>query len=130
MILLKICIFLQFCTASIICEDPDSEVSSLSSPTKLLSRQKRFPALGFLTFAFSLLNTLLLLVQNVMVREVFSQITQCNYLLFSKIMSQYFDEHITAIITTTITTTIIITTTMTGKEREKIFLITIFCHVN
>ena len=74
----------------IICEDRESEVSSLSSPPKLLSRQKRFPALGFLTFAFSLLNTLLLLVQNVMVREVFSQINQDSYLLLSKIMSALF----------------------------------------
>ena len=74
MILLKLCLILQLCTASITCDD--HEGSSLSSPTKVLSRQKRFPALGFLTFAFSLLNSLLLIVQNVMVREVFSQISQ------------------------------------------------------
>ena len=34
-----------------------------------MSRQKRFPALGFLTLLFSLLNSLLLVVQTVLVNN-------------------------------------------------------------
>ena len=43
------------------------DINSLTTPSNTLARQ--FPALGFLTLAFSLLNSVLLVVQNVMVNN-------------------------------------------------------------